>query len=98
MQLKTILNRIQKHRGFVYGDVRLADEKGTAGFRLILPPLRIAMNRRRRRRQEGVEPLPYNGVALASCSFEAETIDDLNPPPTIANEAGSLHRLRCKRH
>jgi hypothetical protein len=23
MQLKTILNRIQKHRGFVYGDVRL---------------------------------------------------------------------------
>jgi hypothetical protein len=26
MQLKTILNRIQKHRGFVYGDVRLEDQ------------------------------------------------------------------------
>jgi transposase len=25
MQIKTILNRIQKHRGFVYGDVRLED-------------------------------------------------------------------------
>jgi hypothetical protein len=26
MQVKTILNRIQKQRGFVYGDVRLADQ------------------------------------------------------------------------
>ncbi len=26
MQVKTILNRIQKHRGFVYGDVRLEDQ------------------------------------------------------------------------
>lgn len=26
MQIKTILNRVQKHRGFVYGDVRLEDE------------------------------------------------------------------------
>ena len=26
MQIKTILNRIQKHRGFVYGDVRLEDQ------------------------------------------------------------------------
>jgi transposase len=26
MQLKTILNRIQKHRGFVYGTVRMAEE------------------------------------------------------------------------
>ena len=25
MQVKTILNRIQKQRGFVYGDVRLED-------------------------------------------------------------------------
>ena len=27
MQVKTILNRIQKHRGFVYGDVRLEDQR-----------------------------------------------------------------------
>jgi hypothetical protein len=26
MQIKTILNRIQKHRGFVYGDVRLENQ------------------------------------------------------------------------
>ena len=26
MQLKTILNRIQKHRGFVYGSIRLREE------------------------------------------------------------------------
>ena len=26
MQLKTILNRIQKHRGFVYGPIRLREE------------------------------------------------------------------------
>ena len=25
MQIKTILNRIQRHRGFVYGDVRLEE-------------------------------------------------------------------------
>jgi len=28
MQLQTILNRIQKHRGFVYGPIRLRDERG----------------------------------------------------------------------
>ena len=27
MQIKTILNRIQKQRGFVYGDVRLEEEQ-----------------------------------------------------------------------
>ena len=26
MQVKTILNRIQKHRGFVYGDVRFEEQ------------------------------------------------------------------------
>jgi hypothetical protein len=26
MQVKTILNRLQKHRGFVYGGVRLQDQ------------------------------------------------------------------------
>ena len=26
MQIKTILNRIQKHRGFVYGDVQLEEQ------------------------------------------------------------------------
>ncbi len=32
MQLKTILNRIQKHRSFVYGDAELSEEEG--GLRL----------------------------------------------------------------
>lgn len=30
MQLKTILNRVQKHRSFVYGAVRLSEEQGEA--------------------------------------------------------------------
>ena len=58
----------------------------------------IALNRSQGRRQEGVEPLPYDGVALARCLFEAGTIENLNLPPTIADEAGRLQRLRCKRH
>ena len=61
-------------------------------------PFCIALNRSRGRRQEGIEPLPYDGVALARCLFEAGTIENLNCPPTIADKAGRLHRLRCKRH
>jgi hypothetical protein len=43
--------------------------------RLTYPSSRVsrfsfALNRRRWRRQEGVEPLPYDGVALAGCLFE----------------------------
>ena len=35
MQVKTILNRIQKHRGFVYGDVRLEDQLDGLVFRSV---------------------------------------------------------------
>ena len=51
----------------------------------ILPsPFCIALNRSQWWRQEGVEPLPYDGVALAGCLFEARTIQNLNLPSTIA--------------
>ena len=59
---------------------------------LTLPsPFCIALNRSRGRRQEGVEPLSYDGVAFAGCLFEAGTIHYLNRPPTIADKAGRLH-------
>jgi transposase len=48
MQLKTILNRIQKHRGFVYGMVQL--EEQIAGFALTVA---IAPHRRNRPRCAG---------------------------------------------
>ena len=67
-------------------------------FLHLASPFCIALNRSRGRRQEGVEPLPYDGVALARCLFEAGTIENLNLSPTIADKAGRLHRLRCKRH
>jgi len=38
MQIKTILNRIQKHRGFVYGDVRLEDQIDGAALTVDLYP------------------------------------------------------------
>jgi transposase len=38
MQVKTILNRIQKHRGFVYGDVRLEDQLGGLALTVDLYP------------------------------------------------------------
>ena len=38
MQLKTILNRIQKHRGFVYGDVLLAEEVGRLALTVDIYP------------------------------------------------------------
>jgi hypothetical protein len=34
MQIKTILNRIQKHRGFVYGTVQLEEQIG--GLALVI--------------------------------------------------------------
>jgi hypothetical protein len=61
-------------------------------------PFCIALNRRQGRRQEGVEPLPHDGVALAGRLFEAGTIQNFNLSPMIADKAGGLHRLRSKRH
>ena len=58
----------------------------------------IALNRSQGRRQEGVEPLLNNGVALARSLFEAGTIKNLNLSSAIADKAGLLQRLRCKRH
>jgi transposase len=48
MQIKTILNRIQKHRGFVYGTVQL--EEQAAGLALTVD---IAPHRRNRPRCAG---------------------------------------------
>jgi hypothetical protein len=52
MQVKTILNRIQKHRGFVYGTVQL--EEQMAGLALTVD---IAPHRRNRPRliRESIE-------------------------------------------
>jgi hypothetical protein len=60
------------------------------GLPAIPSPICIALNRSRGRRQEGVEPLLYDGVALAGCFFEAETIQNLNVPTMIADKAGLL--------
>jgi hypothetical protein len=62
------------------------------------PPFRIALNRGRRRRQKFVEPLLDHSVAFTRCFLQAGTIDDLYLPPMVADETGSLHRLRGKRH
>jgi hypothetical protein len=50
MQIKTILNRLQKHRGFVYGTVRLEEQIG--GLALTVD---IAPHRRNRPRCAGCE-------------------------------------------
>jgi hypothetical protein len=63
----------------------------SAGFQ---PPLRIALNRGQRRLQKVVEPLLHDSVAFTRCLFEALTIDDLDIPPTVADETGGLHLLR----
>jgi hypothetical protein len=60
------------------------------GLPAIPSPFCIAPNRSRGRRQEGVEPLLYYGVALAGCFFEAGTIENLNVPTMIADKAGPL--------
>lgn len=49
------------------------------------PPFCIALNRSRGRRQEGIEPLPYDSVAFAGCLFEAGPIHNLHLTPTIAD-------------
>jgi hypothetical protein len=60
---------------------------------LALPsPFCIALNRSHGRRQEGVEPRLYDGVALAGCLFEAETIQNLNVSSMIADKACRLQR------
>jgi transposase len=38
MQLKTILNRVEKHRSFVYGEVRLYEDEGRAALDVELRP------------------------------------------------------------
>jgi hypothetical protein len=53
-------------------------------------PFRIGLNRSRRRRQEGIEALPDDGIALARCLLETGAIENFNSPPTIADEAGRL--------
>ena len=58
----------------------------------------VVLNRCRGRLQEGVETLPDDCVALARCLFEAVTVANLNCSPMIADKAGRVHRLRCKRH
>ena len=40
MQVKTILNRIQKHRGFVYGTVQLEAQIGGLALMVDLAPHR----------------------------------------------------------
>jgi hypothetical protein len=49
------------------------------------PPFCIALNGSRGRRQEGIEPLPYDGVAFAGCLFEAGAIQNLHLTSTIAD-------------
>ena len=50
------------------------------------------------RRQELLEPLIDDGVALARGPLEAGTVENLNFPSAIIDEAPSLQRLRSKRH
>jgi hypothetical protein len=74
-------------------DVRTRDNSMSLlphGLPAIPSPICIALNCSRGRRQEGVEPLLYDGVALAGCFFEAATIENLNVPPMIADKAGLL--------
>ena len=77
-----------------FRDPRLAFDE----FLALDSPLCVALNRGRGRRQESVETLLDDGVAFARCLLEAETIQDLNPPTTIADNTGRLHRLRGKRY
>jgi len=51
MQIKTILNRIQKHRGFVYGTVQLEEQRD--GLALIVA---VAPHRRNRGRAGRFRP------------------------------------------
>ena len=53
-------------------------------------PFCVALNRSRGRRQEGIEPLPDDRIALARRFFESRTIENFNSPPRIADEAGRL--------
>ena len=40
MQLKTILNRVEKHKSFVYGNVRFAQRRGRLSLMVSLRPRR----------------------------------------------------------
>jgi IS30 family transposase len=62
-----------------------------------LPFYRI-LNRRLRGLQEFIEPILDDCVALARCLLETRTIENLNPPAVVADEAGRLHRLRRQCH
>src|SRR5665213_707062 len=61
-------------------------------------PLGIALNRRRRRLQKGIEALPDDCVTLARCLFEPSTIENLNRSPAVTDKPGDLHGLCGKRH
>ena len=67
----------------------------TMCYLFVMAPLCVALNRSRGRRQEGIEPLPDDGIALARRLFETGTIENCNSPPIIADETGRLQRLRC---
>ena len=45
MQIKTILNRIQKHRGFVYGTVQLEEQIGGLALTVDIAPASRAIGR-----------------------------------------------------
>jgi hypothetical protein len=75
-----------------------ANQKMKAPRPVLFFHVRIVLNRRLRRRQEGVEALLDDGVALARSLFEAGAIEDLHISPMISDEANLLQRLRRKRH
>ena len=52
----------------------------------------------RRRRQERVETLLDDGIALARRLLEAGPVENLHSAAAVTDEAGGLHRLRCKRY
>ena len=62
------------------------------GLPALPSPFCIALNRGLGRRQEGIEPRLYDGVALAGYLFEAGTIQNLYVPSMIADKAGLLQR------
>ena len=48
--------------------------------------------------QEFIEPILDDCVALARCLLETRTIEHLNRPAVVADEAGRLHGLRRQCH
>ena len=48
--------------------------------------------------QERIEPLPDDGIALTRSTLQTRAIQYLDPPATVADETGILHRLCSQRH